>query len=126
MHPATTPKKRRKVRCNRASWRRGQVLLESSVALRARSVEAVVSQARVEPVTIVKLPNRLRAAHGLFEKTGGLHAAALFDLAGNLLAVREDVGRHNALDKLIGWAFLQKRLPLDERIIMVSGRASRE
>lgn len=75
---------------------------------------------------ISKLPARLRAAQPLFELTGGLHAAALFDREGNILAVREDIGRHNALDKLIGWALLNNRLPLRENIILVSGRASYE
>ena len=95
-------------------------------ALRARGLEPIASQLRVEPATIVALPDRLRAAQGIFEKTGGLHAAALFDSAGELLTVREDVGRHNALDKLIGWAIFHKRLPLDGAIVMVSGRASYE
>jgi FdhD protein len=62
----------------------------------------------------------------LFDATGGLHAAGLFDAAGNLLAVREDVGRHNALDKLIGWALMEGRLPLHEHIVLVSGRVSFE
>lgn len=73
-----------------------------------------------------ELPARLRAAQGLFEATGGLHAAALFDAVGTLLAVREDVGRHNALDKLIGQAFLTGRLPLHDHLVMVSGRSSYE
>jgi len=95
-------------------------------ALRMRGVEPIVSEARVDAATILLLPARLRAAQGVFEKTGGLHAAALFDLAGNLLTVREDVGRHNAMDKLVGWALLQRRLPLADRIVLVSGRSSYE
>ncbi len=80
----------------------------------------------VDPATLVALPERLRAAQNVFEKTGGLHAAALFDERGTLLAVREDVGRHNALDKLTGWAFLGSKLPLARCIVLVSGRASFE
>ncbi|MGD9713734.1 MAG: formate dehydrogenase accessory sulfurtransferase FdhD, partial [Thermomicrobiales bacterium] len=76
--------------------------------------------------TIVSLPEKLRGAQGLFDSTGGLHAAALFTAEGELLAVREDVGRHNAVDKVIGWAFLEGLLPLDRHILMVSGRSSFE
>jgi FdhD protein len=95
-------------------------------ALRLRGIEPVETGLQVEPGTITGLPERLRAAQGIFEKTGGLHAAALFDRAGNLVALREDVGRHNALDKLIGWALMERRLPLEDHILMVSGRASYE
>ena len=95
-------------------------------ALRTRGVDPIVSEARVDPAIILSLPARLRSAQGIFEKTGGLHAAALFDLAGNLLALREDVGRHNAMDKLVGWGLLQKLLPFDDRIVMLSGRSSYE
>ena len=95
-------------------------------ALRARGLEPIASAASIAPETIVALPARLRAAQGIFEKTGGLHAAALFDIDGNLVAVREDVGRHNALDKLIGWALLERRLPLERHLVLVSGRASYE
>ncbi|MGB3632603.1 MAG: formate dehydrogenase accessory sulfurtransferase FdhD [Rubrobacteraceae bacterium] len=75
---------------------------------------------------IYSLPEKLREAQGLFDSTGGLHAAALFDTEGKLLALREDVGRHNATDKLVGWALLEGRLPLNENIVMVSGRSSFE
>jgi FdhD protein len=68
----------------------------------------------------------MRAAQGVFEKTGGLHAAGLFDREGKLLALREDVGRHNALDKLVGWAFLNRKTPLSNCLLMVSGRSSYE
>jgi FdhD protein len=80
----------------------------------------------VAPEILSELPGRLRAAQGVFETTGGLHAAALFDAAGKLLGVREDVGRHNALDKLLGRAFLDGRLPLRDHLVLVSGRASYE
>ncbi len=80
----------------------------------------------VSAETICSLPAKLREAQGLFEATGGLHAAALFDVEGNLVALREDVGRHNATDKLIGWALLEGRLPLSEHVVLVSGRSSYE
>ena len=75
---------------------------------------------------IYALPEKLREAQGLFEATGGLHAAALFGAEGELVALREDVGRHNATDKLLGWAFLEGRLPLRDHAVMVSGRSSFE
>ena len=81
---------------------------------------------RLSPATIATLPDRLRAAQRVFDRTGGLHAAALFDADGALLAVREDVGRHNAVDKVIGWALGERRLPLTGTTLMVSGRASFE
>jgi FdhD protein len=80
----------------------------------------------LRPDVLTGLPAKLRAAQQLFSTTGGLHAAGLFDESGHLLAVREDVGRHNAVDKLVGWAFLDGRLPLSACILMVSGRSSFE
>ena len=95
-------------------------------AITLRGVEPIPTGAPVSPAVISGLADEMRAAQGLFESTGGLHAAGLFDLDGNVVAVREDVGRHNAVDKLVGWALLERRLPLDDHIVMVSGRSSFE
>lgn len=81
---------------------------------------------RVAASVVLALPARLARAQTAFKQTGGLHACALFDSAGKLLAVREDVGRHNALDKLIGWAILEKRTPLRGHVLLLSGRTSFE
>jgi FdhD protein len=81
---------------------------------------------RLTAAAISALPDKLRAAQRVFDRTGGLHAAALFDADGELWCVREDVGRHNAVDKVIGWALDAGRLPLNGTIMMVSGRASFE
>jgi FdhD protein len=80
----------------------------------------------VSPETLLALPDRCRSAQETFDKTGGLHAAALFDSSGRLIVVREDVGRHNAVDKVIGCGFLDGQLPLDRQVLFVSGRASFE
>lgn len=95
-------------------------------ALQLRGCPPVAGELRVDPDVLRQLPSRLQQAQGLFLQTGGLHAAALFDPQGRLVALREDVGRHNAMDKLIGWAFLQGKLPLRDQVVMVSGRASFE
>lgn len=81
---------------------------------------------RLDQKVFYKLNDRLRAAQSVFEKTGGLHAAGLFNENGELLIVREDIGRHNAVDKVIGQALLSDMIPLDEHVLMVSGRASFE
>jgi FdhD protein len=79
-----------------------------------------------DPKILLQLPEKLGAAQETFQRTGGLHACALFDLAGELLLLREDVGRHNALDKLIGHQLLAKRIPLGDCILLLSGRVSFE
>jgi FdhD protein len=81
---------------------------------------------RIDPQVLCGLPETLRAAQTLFGRTGGLHAAGLFDPSGKLLAMKEDVGRHNAVDKLIGWALLQGRLPLANCALLASGRGGFE
>jgi FdhD protein len=97
-------------------------------ALEAVRVEAprVESDLRVPAELLSTLPERLRAAQAAFAATGGLHATGLFDTEGALLCLREDVGRHNAMDKVIGWAFLENALPLAGAILCVSGRLSFE
>jgi len=94
--------------------------------LELRGCSVMLAGPEVPVETINALPEKLREAQGLFDATGGLHAAALFDDKGELLALREDVGRHNATDKLVGWALLEGRLPLSDHIVMVSGRSSFE
>ena len=90
------------------------------------SFPPVVSEATLDPAVLVGLPDRLRRAQTVFEESGGLHGAGIFSLAGDLEAAREDVGRHNAVDKAIGTLFLAGRLPLAESVLLVSGRASFE
>jgi FdhD protein len=84
------------------------------------------SQLTVERSVLASLPGRLRASQPTFAKTGGVHASGLFTADGELLVTREDIGRHNALDKLIGWALAARKLPLSHHILLVSGRVSYE
>ncbi len=96
-------------------------------AVRTRSLFPVdTDPARVGAATLTGLPDALRKAQRTFETTGGLHAAGLFTVDGRLVSVREDVGRHNAVDKVIGAAFRDRRLPLSGHLLLVSGRASFE
>ncbi len=97
-------------------------------ALEAVAVEAprVESGLTVPAPLLARLPDRLRERQAAFAETGGLHATGLFDERGELLCLREDVGRHNAMDKVVGWAFARSMLPLGECILCVSGRLSFE
>jgi FdhD protein len=95
-------------------------------ALYLRGQTAVPPGPTVSVNIVTNLPERLRAAQGLFDATGGLHAAGIFGTDGTLLALREDVGRHNALDKCVGWALMEGELPLHDAILLVSGRVSFE
>jgi FdhD protein len=89
-------------------------------------IHCEVGQPVVDAAVIYHLPAKLRAAQEVFDRTGGLHASALFNVSGDLLCLREDVGRHNALDKLIGAQFLAERTPLTHSVLLVSGRVSFE
>lgn len=99
---------------------------ESLDQIERRGISPVAPGPALPPELLYSLPEQLRKAQGIFAATGGLHAAGIFSAAGKLLALREDVGRHNAVDKLIGWALLQGMLPLDDQVVMVSGRTSFE
>ncbi|MGA3134230.1 MAG: formate dehydrogenase accessory sulfurtransferase FdhD, partial [Terracidiphilus sp.] len=98
----------------------------SLLALRTVCPPRAANHFRMDAQLLYRLSERLRASQGVFDRTGGLHGAGLFDSEGNLLALREDVGRHNAVDKLIGSEFLADRTPLRNRLLLLSGRASFE
>ena len=95
-------------------------------AIRVRGIAPPNPEFRFDPDLLCTLPDKLRAAQTIFGRTGGLHAAGLFSAEGELIAVREDVGRHNAVDKIVGWALLEGRLPLSQGALMVSGRGGFE
>jgi len=95
-------------------------------AIRRRGLRQPDRDFRIDPEILCRLPEALRSEQAVFSLTGGLHAAALFDAAGNLMSIREDIGRHNAVDKIAGWALLERRLPLDRHILLVSGRGGFE
>ena len=95
-------------------------------SVRARSMQPPNPDFRLDPDVLLKLPDTLRASQAVFGRTGGLHAAALFDAKGELLVLREDIGRHNAVDKVIGWALRNDRMPLADVVLLVSGRGGFE
>jgi FdhD protein len=101
----------------------GRAQLDS---LRELGVSPIDDGVRVAASLLYELPERMREAQRIFASTGGLHAAALFDETGEMLVVREDVGRHNAIDKVVGWGLLNDRLPFARCLLLVSGRASYE
>jgi FdhD protein len=102
----------------------GKASIEAITTRSRYSVQ--LDRAQVDPRVLARMPNTLRAQQVVFDHTGGLHAAGLFTADGELLVAREDVGRHNAVDKVIGWAAREDRLPLSGQVLCVSGRASFE
>jgi len=98
----------------------------SICAVRVHGIRRPAEDLRISPEMLAELPDILRSRQAVFDRTGGLHAAALFDGSGAMLDVREDVGRHNAVDKIIGRALLDRRLPLSHQILFVSGRGAFE
>jgi FdhD protein len=95
-------------------------------AIRSRTLKAPNASFRITANVLTKLPETLRESQDVFDRTGGLHGAALFDSHGTLLVAREDIGRHNAVDKVIGWALLENRAPLSNVALLVSGRGGFE
>jgi FdhD protein len=91
-------------------------------SIRSRLLAAPNPDFRLDAELLVQMPDALRSSQDVFQRTGGLHAAALFDPRGKLLVLREDIGRHNTVDKVIGWALLEGRVPLADSVLLVSGR----
>lgn len=114
----------------RLSWASSACGACGSIAIEAVVAEATAaassSDLRMAPDLLLSLPEALRSHQRAFSASGGLHAAGLFDAAGEVLCVREDVGRHNAVDKVVGWAVRELGLPLDRHVLQLSGRASFE
>lgn len=98
----------------------------SITQLRRRGLRRPEAASLFDPEMLCQLPPKLRETQAVFGRTGGLHAAALFSTGGELLVLREDIGRHNAVDKVIGWALLEGRLPLSGHVLLVSGRGGFE
>ena len=124
VHPAGAPRRKpeRSMLSSSACGVCGTVLIEDL----SRDLAALPAGPRVDPAVLPGLVEILRSGQGLFERTGGLHAAGLFSADGKLEHLREDIGRHNAVDKVVGRALLDGRLPASESILVVSGRAGYE
>jgi FdhD protein len=95
-------------------------------AIRVRGLRPPDGDFRIDPELLCRMPEILRAEQAVFSRTGGLHAAALFSEDGRLISLREDIGRHNAIDKIVGWALMEGRLPLTRHVMLVSGRGGFE
>ncbi len=95
-------------------------------AVRTRGLRPLGGGFMIDPEVLCTLPEKLRANQQVFGRTGGLHAAALFDANGEMRVLREDVGRHNAVDKVVGWALMRDQIPLSQSVLMVSGRGGFE
>lgn len=99
---------------------------KATIANVLRAIPPLTAPLRAPSELLLSLPAKMREAQATFSRTGGLHAAALFSPEGELEVLREDIGRHNAVDKVLGWRLLQDRAPVDDRVLMVSGRAGFE
>jgi FdhD protein len=124
--PATAPDLNRLRRHFFASSSCGICGKASIDAVRNRTLAAPNADFRLSTQTLTRLPEILRESQNVFDRTGGLHGVALFDREGTLLVAREDIGRHNAVDKVIGWALLANRVPLSDAVLLVSGRGGFE